>query len=74
VQEFEPESWYNPCFPSKFISADGRHVWMFVAGNFTDPEKTHYRLHQIEVALDVADDEGAAVDGHSAAQPVATRA
>lgn len=55
-QDFDPESWYNPCFPAKFISNDGRRLWMFVAGNFNDPEKKHYRLHQIEVILDVVAD------------------
>ena len=54
TQDFQPESWYNPCFPSKFISPDGRRLWMFVAGDFTDPgTRPFYRLHMIEVALDV---------------------
>lgn len=53
-QEFEPESWYNPCLPTKFISDDGRRLWMFVAGDFTEAEKQpYYGLHLVEISLDV---------------------
>lgn len=36
VQDFEPQSWYNPCIPSKFISEDGLKFWIFAAGNYTE--------------------------------------
>lgn len=55
TQDFD-ESWYNPNIPSKFISEDGKHVWLFVAGDFKGhhrPEHHYYGLHAIPVALDV---------------------
>jgi hypothetical protein len=52
-QDFEPESWYNPCIPSKFISADGRHFWLFVAGNFIEG-KRYYGLYIIPVTVEKA--------------------
>ena len=52
-QDFEPESWYNPCIPSKFISADGRHLWLFVAGNFIEG-KRYYGLNIIPVTAEKA--------------------
>ena len=51
-QEFEPQSWYNPCVPSKFISDDGRRFWMFTAGDFTGQGHS-YGLNIIPVQLDV---------------------
>jgi hypothetical protein len=51
TQEFEPESWYNPCIPSKFISSDGRRFWIFVAGNFIEG-KRYYRLNMIPATLE----------------------
>ncbi|MHB0858927.1 MAG: hypothetical protein ACYC5M_15345 [Anaerolineae bacterium] len=55
VQHFEPQGWYNPYIPNKFISADGRHLWLLVAGDWTtchDPEG-YYGLHMIPVDLEV---------------------
>ena len=39
TQDFEPQSFYNPSIPSKFISEDGRKFWIFVAGDFTASEE-----------------------------------
>jgi hypothetical protein len=52
---FEPQGWYNPCIPSKFISSDGRKLWIFVAGDWTTCETTkgYYGLWMILAALDV---------------------
>lgn len=41
TQTFEPEGWYNPCIPSKFISADDKSMWIFCAGDWTTAETTH---------------------------------
>ena len=49
------ESWYNPSIPSKFVSADGKRLWLFVAGDFTrhrDPQG-YYGLHMLPITLDV---------------------
>lgn len=35
TQEFQPQGWYNPYIPSKFISSDGRKFWIFTGGNGT---------------------------------------
>src|SRR5205823_5528204 len=35
-QDFEPEAWYNPCIPAKFISSDGKKLWIFTAGCATE--------------------------------------
>lgn len=53
VQEFEPQSFYNPSIPSKFISDDGRQFWIFVAGDFTDRTAKYYGLNMIPVTLTV---------------------
>lgn len=53
VQDFEPQSFYNPSIPSKFISEDGRKFWLFVAGDFTDRKATYYGLNMIPVTLAV---------------------
>jgi hypothetical protein len=54
-QEFHPQSWYNPCLPSKFIAPDGRSFWIFVSGDWTacDAPDTLYRLTAIPVKLEV---------------------
>lgn len=55
TQDFEPQSFYNPSIPSKFISEDGRKFWIFVAGDFKsnkEPE-TVYGLNMIPVSLDI---------------------
>ena len=53
-QDFEPQGFYNPSIPSKFISEDGRKFWIFVAGDFTHqgPE-SDYRLNMVPVTLEV---------------------
>jgi hypothetical protein len=55
VQDFEPQGWYNPCIPSKFISDNGKRLWLFVAGDWTDSETTHglYGLWMIPVTLEL---------------------
>jgi hypothetical protein len=56
TQDFEPESWYNPCIPNKFIGDDGKRFWLFVAGDFLGaarPARTYYGLWMIPVTLDV---------------------
>jgi hypothetical protein len=45
-QEFQTQSWYNPCIPSKFISDDGRRFWIFTAGDFTGNGQ-YYGLNMI---------------------------
>jgi hypothetical protein len=52
-QDFEPQSYYNPCIPAKFISSDGRHFWIFTAGDFTGNGE-YYRLNMIPVTLALA--------------------
>ena len=50
-QEFEQEAWYNPSIPSKFISEDGRILWIFTAGN--NSIKEDYKLWMFPMTLDV---------------------
>ena len=53
AENFEPEGWYNPYIPNKFISEDGLRFWIFVAGDWTTgsgPEG-FYCLHMIPVSL-----------------------
>jgi len=55
-QDFQPQSWYNPCIPAKFISSDGKKFWLFVAGDFlgvAKPAHTYYALWIIPVELEV---------------------
>jgi hypothetical protein len=55
AQDFEPQGWYNPCIPGKFISADGRTMWVFVAGDFTTSGTSdgYYGLFMMPMTLDV---------------------
>jgi hypothetical protein len=55
TQDFEPQGFYNPSIPSKFISDDGRKFWIFVAGDFTDYKepKNFYGLNVLPVTLEV---------------------
>jgi len=56
IQDFEAESWYNPCIPSKFVNSDGKRFWLFVAGDFLGaarPAKVYYALWMIPVVLEV---------------------
>ena len=55
AQNFEPQGWYNPCIPGKFISSDGRNFWIFVAGDWTtaDTARGLYGLWMMPVGLKV---------------------
>jgi hypothetical protein len=53
-QNFEPEGWYNPSIPSKFISSDGKKIWLFTAGNFIRQELNLYGLWMMPMALELA--------------------
>jgi hypothetical protein len=56
TQDFEPQSWYNPCIPGKFISSDGKRFWLFVAGDFlgaAKPARTYYALWMVPVVLEL---------------------
>jgi hypothetical protein len=54
TQDFEPQGFYNPSIPSKFISEDGRQFWIFVAGDFTDQgPKNFYGLNMLPVTLEI---------------------
>jgi len=54
-QDFEPQGFYNPSIPSKFISEDGRKFWIFVAGDFSSAHKAkdYYGLNVVPVTLEV---------------------
>lgn len=56
TQDFEPQSWYNPCIPGKFISSDGKRFWLFVAGDFlgsAKPARSYYALWMVPVVLEL---------------------
>jgi hypothetical protein len=55
VQHFEPEGWYNPVIPSKFVDEDGRRLWLFVAGDFLRSRTVDdlYGLWMLPVTLEV---------------------
>ncbi len=57
TQDFA-ESWYNPCIPSKFISANGRNLWLFVSGDFTNHETpgSPYGLWMLPMLLELEND------------------
>ncbi len=52
-QEFDPQGWYNPCIPGKFIGDNGRTLWIFTAGDFGT--QAYYYLHMIRMTLEVED-------------------
>ena len=54
-QDVEPQSFYNPSIPSKFISENGREFWLFVSGDFKTNEESRdvYGLNMIPVTLEV---------------------
>jgi len=54
AQTFEPEGFYNPTIPSKFISPDGRRLWLLTCGDFAT--HAHYALHLVPMDLEVDDD------------------
>lgn len=53
-RDFEPEGWYNPSIPAKFISGDGRKIWIFSAGNFIRQELKLYGLWMMPMTLDIS--------------------
>ena len=54
TQDFEPQGFYNPTIPSKFISQDGRGFWIFAAGDFSTSDHPYYTINMIPVTLEVA--------------------
>jgi hypothetical protein len=54
-QDFEPQGFYNPSIPSKFISEDGREFWIFAAGDFTTNQESNnfYGLNVLRVTLEI---------------------
>ncbi len=53
VQDFEPQGFYNPSIPSKFISEDGCKFWIFAAGDFTNQGPNNlYGLNVLPVSLE----------------------
>jgi hypothetical protein len=50
-QDFEPQGWYDPAIPGKFISEDGRRFWIFTTGTFKDTSH-HGGLFMIPVMLE----------------------
>jgi len=50
AQDFEPQGWYNPSIPSKYISRDGRHLWLFIAGW---PGTKWYALYMMPMTLEI---------------------
>ena len=56
AQDYDPEGFYNPCIPSKFIGGDGRSMWVFCAGDFKtypDYPDGYYRLWMMPLTLEV---------------------
>jgi hypothetical protein len=53
---WDPEGYYNPSIPSKFISADGRRLWILACGDFNTwnrpIEDQLYTLFQFPVELE----------------------
>jgi hypothetical protein len=54
TQDFEPQGFYNPTIPSKFISEDGRKFWIFCAGDFSTSDHPYYTINMIPVTLEVS--------------------
>lgn len=55
TQDFPWHNWYNPCLPTKFMSPDGRRLWMLVSGSdwSQTPERAKfYALHLLPVEID----------------------
>ena len=46
----DPQGFYNPHIPSKFISRDGRKLWVFTAGN---AGVQWYKLNMLPMTLEV---------------------
>jgi hypothetical protein len=47
----EPEGFYNPTIPSKFISPDGKRLWLLTCGDFAT--HAYYALHVVAIDLEV---------------------
>jgi hypothetical protein len=52
-QNFEPEGWYNPSIPAKFVSSDAKRIWVFTAGNFIRQELNLYGLWMLPMTLEL---------------------
>lgn len=54
----QPQGLYNASIPSKFISSDGRSLWLLAAGNFNTwgapRDTTLYSINQVRMTLQVA--------------------
>jgi hypothetical protein len=51
-QEFEPQGYYNPVIPGKFISEDGRRFWIFAAGDFSGSgAHPYYTINMMPVTV-----------------------
>jgi len=55
-QTFEPQGFYNPTIPGKFISADGKRLWLLTCGDFAT--HAYYALHLIPLDLEVEGEPG----------------
>jgi hypothetical protein len=49
--DFAPEGFYNPVIPPRFISADGRRLWVLTCGDFVT--HAHYALHVAPLDLEI---------------------
>ncbi len=56
-QMFEPQGFYNPTIPGKFISPDGRRLWLLTCGDFAT--HAYYALHLVSLDLEVEGELGA---------------
>jgi len=52
--DFAPEGFYNPSVPARWISDDGRTLWVLTCGDFDT--KAYYALHAIPMELQVSTD------------------
>ena len=49
--DFAPEGFYNPVIPPRFISPDGRRLWVLTCGDFVT--HAHYALHVVPIDLNI---------------------
>ncbi len=49
--DFAPQGFYNPTIPSRFISDDGRTLWLLTCGDFAT--HAHYALHAAPLTLTI---------------------
>jgi hypothetical protein len=54
AQHFEPEGWYNPSIPAKYINENGTRLWIFLAGDWTtaNVKTAYYGLWMIEMNVE----------------------